>query len=134
MASQVSRSPTAPVVGVTLMATISGLVLVTVALAVPDTTPPSASLAVAVQVMAACRKYCNTPFETQLMVSQYASEVMLEDYVEATKGPNGEPGVVIVHVEAAVHLHRSLARIRALGGSPRRAAAARSSPTPSPDS
>ena len=31
------------------------------------------------EMIAACRKYCNTPFETQLMVSQYASETMLED-------------------------------------------------------
>ena len=60
------------------------------------------------EMISACRKYCKTPFETQLMVSQYASEVMLEDYVEATKGPNGEPGVVIVHVEACDHLHRVL--------------------------
>merc|ERR1712147_132709 len=33
-------------------------------------------------------------------------------------GQNGKPGVVIVHVEANVHLHRSLSRIRAAGGSP----------------
>ena len=52
------------------------------------------------------------------MVSQYASEVMLEEYVEATKGPNGEPGVVIIHVEACDHLQRTLKRIRDLGGSP----------------
>merc|ERR1719247_4098605 len=52
------------------------------------------------------------------MVSNYNSDTMMEDYVKATKGPNGEPGVVIVHVEACVHPHRSLARIRALGGSP----------------
>ena len=76
------------------------------------------------ELIAACRKYTKVPFETQLMVSNYNSDTMMEEYVEATKGPNGEPGVVIVHVEAAVHLHRSLARIRALGGSPRRAAAA----------
>ena len=63
------------------------------------------------EMIAACRKYCNTPFETQLMVSQYASETMLEDYVEATKGPNGEPGVVIIHVEACDHLHRVLGRL-----------------------
>merc|ERR1719183_610103 len=43
---------------------------------------------------------------------------MIEDYVEATKGPNGEPGVVIVHVEACDHLHRMLNKIRDLGGSP----------------
>ena len=35
-----------------------------------------------------------------------------------SKGPNGEPGVVIVHVEACTHLHRALGRIRAAGGSP----------------
>jgi len=70
------------------------------------------------EMISACRKYCNTPFETQLMVSNYNSDIMLEDYVNASKGPNGEPGVVIVHVEACTHLHRTLAKIRALGGSP----------------
>ncbi|KGG12350.1 MULTISPECIES: ribulose-phosphate 3-epimerase [Prochlorococcus] len=70
------------------------------------------------EMIAACRKYCNVPFETQLMVSQYNCETMLEAYVNATKGPNGEPGVVIAHVEANVHLHRILGKIRQLGGSP----------------
>lgn len=70
------------------------------------------------EMIAACRKYCSTPFETQLMVTNYNSDTMLEEYVEATKGPNGEPGVVIVHVEACVHLHRTLAKIRQMGGSP----------------
>merc|ERR1719387_3236507 len=32
-------------------------------------------------------------FETQLMVSQYNCETMLDDYTDATKGPDGEPGV-----------------------------------------
>jgi len=70
------------------------------------------------EMIAACRKYTTVPFETQLMVSNYNSDVMLEEYVNSTKGPNGEPGVVIVHVEACVHLHRTLGRIRDLGGSP----------------
>jgi len=70
------------------------------------------------EMIAACRKYCKVPFETQLMVTNYNSDTMLEDYVEATKGPNGEPGVVIVHVEACTHLHRTLGKIRELGGSP----------------
>jgi len=70
------------------------------------------------EMIAACRKYCKVPFETQLMVTNYNSDTMLEEYVEATKGPNGEPGVVIVHVEACTHLHRTLAKIRQLGGSP----------------
>ena len=70
------------------------------------------------QMISACRKYCNVPFETQLMVSQYNCETMLEDYVKASLGPEGEPGVVIAHVEANVHLHRILGRIRDLGGSP----------------
>merc|ERR1712164_34369 len=43
---------------------------------------------------------------------------MLEDYVKASAGPNGEPGVVIAHVEANTHLHRTLANIRKFGGSP----------------
>ena len=70
------------------------------------------------EMIAACRKYCKVPFETQLMVSQYNCETMLQEYVKATKGPNGEPGVVIAHAEANVHLHRVLGRIRDLGGSP----------------
>ena len=70
------------------------------------------------EMIAACRKYCKVPFETQLMVSQYNCETMLDAYVEATKGPSGEPGVVIAHAEANIHLHRVLGRIRDLGGSP----------------
>lgn len=70
------------------------------------------------ELIAACRKYTSTPFETQLMVSQYNCETMLDDYTAATKGPNGEPGVVIVHVEGNVHLHRALTKIREAGGSP----------------
>jgi len=70
------------------------------------------------ELIAACRKYVNVPFETQLMVSQYNCETMLDAYTEATKGPNGEPGVVIAHVEANTHLHRVLGKIREEGGSP----------------
>merc|ERR1712187_896348 len=70
------------------------------------------------ELISACRKYCKVPFETQLMVTNYNSDTMLEEYVEVTKGPNGEPGVVIVHVEACTHLHRALSNIRAAGGSP----------------
>jgi len=65
-----------------------------------------------------CRKYTDIPFETQLMVSERCTDAMLEEFVEVSKGPNGEPGVVIVHVEACTHLHRALGRIRAAGGSP----------------
>jgi len=70
------------------------------------------------QLIAACRKYTKVPFETQLMVSQYNCESMLEQYVKASQGPNGEPGVVIAHVEGNVHLHRTLSQIRSYGGSP----------------
>ena len=56
------------------------------------------------EMISACRKYCSVPFETQLMVSQYNCETMLEGYVEASKGANGEPGVVIAHAEANVCL------------------------------
>ena len=70
------------------------------------------------ELIKACRKYCNVPFETQLMVSQYNCETMLDQYTEATKGPDGEPGVVIVHVEGNTHLHRALTKIREAGGSP----------------
>merc|ERR1719486_1571229 len=70
------------------------------------------------ELIAACRKYTKTPFETQLMVSNYNCDTMLEQYTKASAGPNGEPGVVIAHVEANVHLHRTLSNIRAFGGSP----------------
>ena len=70
------------------------------------------------ELIAACRKYTTVPFETQLMVSQYNCETMLDQYTEATKGPDGEPGVVIVHVEGNTHLHRALSQIREAGGSP----------------
>ena len=66
-------------------------------------------------MISACRKYCNVPFETQLMVSQYNCETMLESYVKATMGANGEPGRVIAHVEANIHLHRILGRIESWG-------------------
>merc|ERR1719293_258357 len=65
-----------------------------------------------------CRGYTSLPFETQLMVSERCTDAMLDQFTEVTKGPDGEPGVVIVHVEACTHLHRTLAKIRALGGSP----------------
>ena len=58
------------------------------------------------------------PFETQLMVSNYNCDTMLDQYTDATKGAKGEPGVVIAHVEANVHLHRTLDNIRQMGGSP----------------
>ena len=84
--------------------------------------PPAAqfvpNLTFGPELIKACRKYTKTSFETQLMVSNYNCDSMLEEYVEATKGPNGEPGVVIVHVEANVHLHRTLSNIRQMGGSP----------------
>merc|ERR1719389_3224 len=43
---------------------------------------------------------------------------MLDQYTKASAGPDGEPGVVIVHVEGNTHLHRTLGVIRANGGSP----------------
>lgn len=64
------------------------------------------------------RKYCDTKFETQLMVEQKCLDYMLPQFVDATKGPGDKPGVVIVHVEACVHLHRALCQIRDMGGSP----------------
>jgi len=70
------------------------------------------------ELIAACRKYVDVPFETQLMVSQYNCETMIDQYTESTKGPNGEPGVVIAHVEGNTHLHRILGKIRENGGSP----------------
>jgi ribulose-phosphate 3-epimerase len=69
------------------------------------------------ELIAACRNYCTLPFETQLMVSQYNCESMLDQYTESTNQPN-HPGVVIAHVEGNTHLHRTLTKIREAGGSP----------------
>ena len=33
------------------------------------------------ELISACRRYCNVPLETQLMVSQYNFETMLDQYV-----------------------------------------------------
>merc|ERR1712147_390158 len=52
------------------------------------------------------------------MVSERCTDFMLDQFTEVTRGPNGEPGVVIVHVEACTHLHRALGKIRDAGGSP----------------
>jgi len=68
-------------------------------------------------VIAYMKKYCSVKFETQLMVAQPCLDYMLPQFVEATNQP-GKPGVTIVHVEAATHLHRNLGQIRAAGGSP----------------
>ena len=69
------------------------------------------------ELIAACRNYCTLPFETQLMVSQYNCESMLDQYTKSTNQPN-HPGVVIAHVEGNTHLHRTLTKIREAGGSP----------------
>jgi len=68
-------------------------------------------------VIAYMKKYTSVLFETQLMVAQPCLDAMLPTFVEATNQP-GKPGVTIVHVEAATHLHRNLGQIRAGGGSP----------------
>jgi len=65
-----------------------------------------------------CRGYTTLPFETQLMVSERCTDAMLPEFTQVTKGPKGEPGVVIVHAEACTHLHRALSLIRSNGGSP----------------
>ena len=74
------------------------------------------------ELIEACRKYTKTSFETQLMVSNYNCDTMLEQYTKASLGgeptDGSKPGVVIVHVEGNVHLHRALGVIRAAGGSP----------------
>ena len=58
-------------------------------------------------VIAAARRTVSVPFEAHLMVVE--PELMLDRYVEAGCD------LVIVHAEAATHLHRTLARIRELG-------------------
>lgn len=58
-------------------------------------------------VIAACRPYVSVPFEAHLMVEQ--PDELAERYVEAGCER------LIVHVEACLHLHRTLGHIAELG-------------------
>ncbi len=58
-------------------------------------------------VIAAARKHCSVPFEAHLMVVE--PDELLPKYIEAGCE------LVIVHVEACTHLHRTLASIREAG-------------------
>lgn len=61
-------------------------------------------------VIAACRPHVSVPFEAHLMV--VGPDELIPRYVEAGCE------IVIVHVEACTHLHRTLSRIRELGAQP----------------
>ena len=61
-------------------------------------------------VMAACRDHTGLPFEAHLMV--FDPDALLERYVEAGAE------VVIVHAEAATHLHKTLSSIAEAGARP----------------
>ncbi|HXF57189.1 MAG TPA: ribulose-phosphate 3-epimerase [Actinomycetota bacterium] len=65
------------------------------------------NLTVGPAAVAACRPYTGLPFEAHLMVED--PDPWVEPFVEAGCA------TVIVHAEAARHLHRTLARIRSLG-------------------
>ncbi len=58
-------------------------------------------------VIAAARKHCSVPFEAHLMVVE--PDELLPKYIEAGCE------LVLVHVEACTHLHRTLAGIREVG-------------------
>ena len=47
------------------------------------------------ELIAACRKYTKVPFETQLMVSNYNCDTMLEQYVATTRHPNPNPALTL---------------------------------------
>lgn len=61
-------------------------------------------------VIAACRKHVDVPFEAHLMVLE--PDELASRYVDAGCE------VLIIHAETAPHLHRTLARVRDLGASP----------------
>ena len=61
-------------------------------------------------VISACRPFAAVPFEAHLMVVN--PDELLPRYIEAGCE------IVIVHVEACTHLHRTLSRIRELGAQP----------------
>ncbi|CAN5235419.1 ribulose-phosphate 3-epimerase [soil metagenome] len=58
-------------------------------------------------IIAATRSHCSVPFEAHLMVVE--PDLMLERYVEAGCE------IVIVHAEACLHLHKTLASIAEMG-------------------
>ncbi len=61
-------------------------------------------------VIKSCRDQVSVPFEAHLMIEQ--PDHLLASFVDAGCS------VVIVHAEACLHLHRTLAAIRELGASP----------------
>ena len=61
-------------------------------------------------VIAACRPHVSVPFEAHLMV--VGPDELIPRYIDAGCE------IIIVHVEACTHLHRTLARIRELGAQP----------------
>ena len=65
------------------------------------------NLTVGPSVVSACREATELPFEAHLMIER--PEESMAEYVEAGCG------LVIVHVEASVHLHRTLDQIRGMG-------------------
>lgn len=65
------------------------------------------NLTIGPDVIAACRRFTDLPFEAHLMVLD--ADAMVERYVQAGCQR------LTVHVEACTHLHRTLGNIRALG-------------------
>ncbi len=61
-------------------------------------------------VIAACRSAVSVPFEAHLMIEQ--PDHLIPNFIEAGCQ------IIIVHAEACLHLHRTLAMIRELGASP----------------
>jgi ribulose-phosphate 3-epimerase len=61
-------------------------------------------------VIASCRDRVSVPFEAHLMIEQ--PDHLLSSFVDSGCS------IVIVHAEACLHLHRTLAAIRELGASP----------------
>ena len=61
-------------------------------------------------VIASCRDRVSIPFEAHLMIEQ--PDHLLASFV------NAGCSIIIVHAEACLHLHRTLAAIRELGASP----------------
>ena len=58
-------------------------------------------------VVKACRRWCEVPFEAHLMVAD--PDLLLSQWVDAGCD------LLIVHAESTTHLHRTLARVRELG-------------------
>ena len=63
--------------------------------ALPPTLPPTLTPTPSPNRTPTLTRYTKVPFETQLMVSNYNCDTMLEQYVATTRHPNPNPALTL---------------------------------------